>query len=80
MCITCRQAAPPFQGYAAPQAAWRPGQIPRRRAVSFTIYSMAMDTFVPMLDTLSTLLDKGAEHMKAQGAETRHACGGAACA
>ena len=35
--------------------------------MSFTIYSMAMDTFVPMLGTLSTLLDKGAEHMKAQG-------------
>jgi len=35
--------------------------------VSFTIYSMAMDTFVPLLGTLSTLLDKGAEHMKAKG-------------
>jgi hypothetical protein len=28
---------------------------------------MAMDTFVPMLGTLSTLLDKGAEHMRAKG-------------
>jgi hypothetical protein len=28
---------------------------------------MAMDTFVPMLRTLSTLLDKGAEQMKARG-------------
>src|SRR5262245_14256408 len=28
---------------------------------------MAMDTFVPMLRTLSTLLDKGAEHMKSKG-------------
>jgi uncharacterized protein len=35
--------------------------------VSFTVHSMAMDTFVPMLGTLSTLLDKGAEHMKATG-------------
>jgi uncharacterized protein len=35
--------------------------------VSLTLYSMAMDTFVPMLGTLSTLLDKGAEHMKAKG-------------
>ena len=35
--------------------------------MSFTIYSMAMDTFVPMLGTLSKLLDKGAEHMKAKG-------------
>ena len=31
------------------------------------MYSMAMDTFVPMLGTLSKLLDKGAEHMKAKG-------------
>jgi len=31
------------------------------------MYSMAMDTFVPLLGTLSTLLDKGAEHMKAKG-------------
>jgi hypothetical protein len=30
---------------------------------------MAMDTFVPMLGTLSTLLDKGAAHMKAKGLE-----------
>jgi hypothetical protein len=28
---------------------------------------MALDTFVPLLQTLSTLLDKGAEHMKAKG-------------
>ena len=35
--------------------------------MSFTMYSMAMDTFVPLLGTLSTLLDKGAEHMKAKG-------------
>jgi len=35
--------------------------------VSFTVHSMAMDTFVPMLGTLSTLLDKGAEHMRAKG-------------
>lgn len=35
--------------------------------MSFTMYSMAMDTFVPLLATLSTLLDKGAEHMKAKG-------------
>jgi uncharacterized protein len=35
--------------------------------VSFTMYSMAMDTFVPLLATLSTLLDTGAEHMKAKG-------------
>jgi uncharacterized protein len=31
------------------------------------VYSMAMDTFVPMLGTLSTLLDKGAAHMRAKG-------------
>ena len=37
--------------------------------MSFTLYSMAMDTFVPMLGTLSNLLDKGAEHMKAKGQE-----------
>jgi hypothetical protein len=35
--------------------------------MSFTVGSMAMDTFVPMLGTLSTLLDKGAEHMRATG-------------
>ena len=35
--------------------------------MSFTVGSMAMDTFVPMLGTLSTLLDKGAEHMRANG-------------
>ena len=35
--------------------------------MSFTLHSMAMDTFVPMLGTLSNLLDKGAEHMKAKG-------------
>jgi hypothetical protein len=35
--------------------------------VSFTVHSMAMDTYVPMLRTLSTLLDKGAEHMKSKG-------------
>jgi hypothetical protein len=29
---------------------------------------MAINTFVPLLGTLSTLLDKGAEHMKAKGA------------
>jgi hypothetical protein len=30
---------------------------------------MAVDTFVPMLGTLSTLLDKGAAHMKASGSD-----------
>jgi uncharacterized protein len=35
--------------------------------VSLTLHSMAMDTFVPMLRTLSTLLDKGAEQMRAKG-------------
>ena len=35
--------------------------------MTFTVHSMAMDTFVPMLGTLSTLLDKGAEHMRAKG-------------
>jgi hypothetical protein len=35
--------------------------------VTLSVHSMAMDTFVPMLGTLSTLLDKGAEHMRAKG-------------
>ncbi len=35
--------------------------------MSLTMHSMAMDTFVPMLGTLSALLDKGAEQMKAKG-------------
>ena len=48
--------------------------------MSFTIYSMAMDTFVPMLGTLSKLLDKGAEHMKAKGLKPDTLAGGAACA
>ena len=36
--------------------------------MGLTIHSMAIDTLVPLLRTLSTLLDKGAEHMKAKGA------------
>lgn len=35
--------------------------------MGISIYSMTMDTFVPMLRTLSNLLDKGAEHMRGQG-------------
>jgi hypothetical protein len=35
--------------------------------MSSLLYSMAMDTLVPMLGTLSTLLDKGAEHMRSKG-------------
>ena len=30
--------------------------------MSFSMYSMAVDTFVPMLRTLSLLLDKAAAH------------------
>jgi len=36
-------------------------------SVSISIYSMAIDTFAPMLRTLSNLLDKGAEHLRGQG-------------
>jgi len=35
--------------------------------MSFSMYSMALDTFVPMLGSLSALLDKGAEHARAKG-------------
>ena len=35
--------------------------------MSNLVYSMAVDTFVPMLSTLSTLLDKSAEHMRSKG-------------
>jgi hypothetical protein len=35
--------------------------------VSFSIFTMAIDTFVPFLRTLSNLLDKGAEHLRGQG-------------
>lgn len=34
---------------------------------TLSVHSIAMNTFVPMLGTLSTLLDKGAEHMRAGG-------------
>jgi hypothetical protein len=37
--------------------------------VSDSIYGMATGTFVPMLRTLSGLLDKGAQHAKARGFE-----------
>jgi hypothetical protein len=37
--------------------------------MSFSIHSMAIDTFVPMLRTLSTLLDKGVAHVEAKGGE-----------
>jgi hypothetical protein len=40
----------------------------KETTVGLTIHSMAVDTLVPLLRTLSTLLDKGAEHMKAKGA------------
>ena len=35
--------------------------------MSFSVRSMAIDSFAPMLDTLSTLLDQGAEYCGAQG-------------
>jgi hypothetical protein len=37
--------------------------------MSISIYTMAIDTFVPMLRTLSALLDKGAEHARAKGSD-----------
>jgi uncharacterized protein len=37
--------------------------------VTISIYSISVETFVPMLTTLSNLLDKGAEHARAKGAE-----------
>ena len=38
----------------------------REIAMTFSLYSMAIDTFVPMLRTLSTLLDKAAAHAEAR--------------
>lgn len=35
--------------------------------MTITVYAMAMETFIPMLRTLSNLIDKGAEQLKAQG-------------
>ncbi len=35
--------------------------------MTLSIYSMGIDTFVPLLRTLSTLLDKGAEQLRAKG-------------
>ena len=35
--------------------------------VTVSIYTMAIDTFVPMLRSLSTLLEKGGEHARAKG-------------
>ncbi len=35
--------------------------------MTFSISTMAIDTFVPFLRTLSNLLDKGAEHLRGQG-------------
>lgn len=35
--------------------------------MTFSISTMAIDTFVPFLQTLSNLLDKGAEHLRGQG-------------
>ena len=35
--------------------------------MTVSIYTMAVDTFVPMLRSLSALLDKGAEHARAKG-------------
>lgn len=35
--------------------------------MTVSIYTMSIDTFVPMLRSLSTLLDKGAEHARAKG-------------
>jgi uncharacterized protein len=34
--------------------------------VKISVYTMAIDTFVPMLRSLSNILDKGAEHAKAK--------------
>jgi hypothetical protein len=34
------------------------------------VYELAIETFVPMLKTLATLLEKGAEHARATGTET----------
>jgi uncharacterized protein len=34
--------------------------------MKFPVHAMAIETFVPMLSTLSTLLDKGAEHASAK--------------
>jgi hypothetical protein len=34
-----------------------------------SIYALAMGTFVPVLNTLSSLLDKGAEHARAKGGD-----------
>jgi hypothetical protein len=31
--------------------------------LTLSIYALAIETFVPVLDTLSSLLDKGAEHV-----------------
>lgn len=39
-------------------------------AMSSPLYSLANDTFTPLLRTLSTLLDKGAEHAKSKGFDT----------
>jgi len=41
----------------------------KETTVGLTIHSMAIDTLVPLLRTLSTLLDKGADHVKAKGAK-----------
>jgi uncharacterized protein len=35
--------------------------------MTLSIHTMAVDTFVPMLRTLSNLLDKGAEHLRGEG-------------
>lgn len=35
--------------------------------MAITMYALAMDTFVPVLSTLSDLLDKGSEHARSNG-------------
>jgi uncharacterized protein len=37
--------------------------------VTITAYALAIETFVPVLTTLSTLLDKGAAHARANGTD-----------
>jgi len=37
--------------------------------MTITVYALAIDTFAPMLNTLSALLDKGAAHARAKGSD-----------
>lgn len=41
--------------------------LPQERIVNFSMCTLMMGTFDPMLRTLSTLLDKGAAHVKGKG-------------